>query len=203
MLLAPRRGRDVPVPPGRDRRACANELVLLDSFKIRHLVQPALHEARFADEVTVYPIEFGIAVLTDVALVYGAFFRHEKRGLGVLYGHSWEHTFGCPGPYNSFGEETIMAIYVILSCLSPQAFDDPKAFKKIARTVAAKIKSDCPKVKWKQSYAVTGRFDIVDVVESPDLTSVERAAMIIRAYGHSSTETLVATPWDAFLDSLS
>jgi len=31
---------------------------------------------------------------------------------------------------------------------------------------------------------------------------VERAAMIIRAYGHSTTETLPATPWDKFLAAL-
>jgi len=95
-----------------------------------------------------------------------------------------------------------MATYIILSKLSPDAFDDPKEFPRIARTVSAKIKSDCPKVKWRQSYAVTGRFDLIDIVESPDLASVERAAMIIRAYGRAGTETLVATPWDDFLKSL-
>ncbi len=95
-----------------------------------------------------------------------------------------------------------MATYIILSRLSPRAFNEVKEFKKMAQTVASKIKSECPKVKWKQSYVVTGRFDILDVVEAADLGSVERAAMIIRAHGHASTETLVATPWDDFLKML-
>ncbi len=95
-----------------------------------------------------------------------------------------------------------MATYIILSTLSPRAFDDPKEFAKIAKTVSSEIKRRCPNVKWKQSYAVTGRFDFVDIIEAPDLASVERAAMIIRAHGHSGTETLVATPWDDFLKSL-
>ena len=95
-----------------------------------------------------------------------------------------------------------MATYIVLSRLSPRAFENPADFKKMARTVSAEIKRSCPKVKWQQSFAVTGRFDFVDIVEAPDLASVERAAMIIRAYGHSSTETLVATPWDDFLKSL-
>lgn len=95
-----------------------------------------------------------------------------------------------------------MATYVILSRISPQAFADPAEFKEIAAAVSAKIKSDCPRVKWKDSYAVTGRFDVVDIVESDDLRQVERAAMIIRAYGRSSTETLVATPWKEFLSML-
>jgi len=95
-----------------------------------------------------------------------------------------------------------MASYIILSRLSPQAFADPKEFKTIAQTVASKIKSDCPDVSWKQSLVVTGRFDVLDLVDAPTIASVEKAAMIIRAYGHATTETLVATPWDDFIKSL-
>ena len=64
------------------------------------------------------------------------------------------------------------------------------------------IKGQCPGVVWKDSYATLGRFDVVDIVESKDIKQVERAAMIIRAYGHSTTETLVATPWREFLSNL-
>jgi uncharacterized protein with GYD domain len=95
-----------------------------------------------------------------------------------------------------------MATYVILSRLSPEAFRDPKDFKKLAATVAQKIKSECPGVTWKDSYATMGRFDVVDVVESNDVKQIEKAAMIIRAYGHSTTETLAATPWKEFVDAL-
>lgn len=95
-----------------------------------------------------------------------------------------------------------MATYVILSRISPEAFRDPKDFKKLADMVSTKIKSECPKVVWKDSYALLGRFDVVDIVESDDPKQVERAAMIIRAFGHSSTETLIATPWKEFLANL-
>ncbi len=92
-----------------------------------------------------------------------------------------------------------MATYVILSHFSPEAFADPKDFKTLATTVSAEIKSQCPHVRWKESFATTGRFDVVDIVESDDPNQVTKAAMIIRAYGHSNTETLVATPWKEFL----
>jgi uncharacterized protein with GYD domain len=82
------------------------------------------------------------------------------------------------------------------------AFDDPKQFKDIAAEVSKRIKSDCPGVAWKHSYATMGRFDVVDIVEATDPAEVERAAMIIRAYGHATTETLAATPWHQFIDSL-
>lgn len=95
-----------------------------------------------------------------------------------------------------------MATYIILSQISPEAFRDPSDFKRLASEVSSKIKSECPGVVWKDSYVTTGRFDVVDIVESDDLKQVEKAAMIIRAYGHSRTETLVATPWKEFLEML-
>jgi len=95
-----------------------------------------------------------------------------------------------------------MATYIILSRISPEAFSDPFEFKKIAEIVASKIKNECPRVVWKESYATTGRFDVVDIVESDDPKQIAKAAMIIRAYGHSTTETLAGTPWEEFLELL-
>ena len=95
-----------------------------------------------------------------------------------------------------------MATYIILSRFSPEAFREPGEFKKIAEAVSAKIKNECSGVRWKDSYATLGRFDVVDVVEANDPKQIEKAAMIIRAYGHSTTETLVATPWKEFLAAL-
>jgi uncharacterized protein with GYD domain len=95
-----------------------------------------------------------------------------------------------------------MATYVILSQISAQAFSNPKDFRKLAAAVSDRIKSECPKVTWKESLATMGRFDVVDIVESDDRSQVERAAMIIRGYGHATTETLTATPWKQFLEML-
>src|SRR5438552_17257885 len=92
-----------------------------------------------------------------------------------------------------------MATYVILSRISPQAFDDPKDFKALAKDVSEKIKRECPGVTWKESFATLGRFDVVDIVDASDPKEIEKAAMLIRAYGHASTETLIATPWKEFL----
>ncbi len=95
-----------------------------------------------------------------------------------------------------------MTSYIILSRISPDAFSDPFEFKKIANNVSLKIKSECPGVVWKESFATQGRFDFVDIVESDDPKQVAKAAMIIRSYGHSITETLMATSWRDFLDML-
>jgi len=95
-----------------------------------------------------------------------------------------------------------MATYVILSKLAAQAVPDPGELRRVAETVSGKIKAQCPGVRWKESYALMGRFDVVDVVEADDAADVERAAMIIRSYGHATTETMHATPWKDFLGSL-
>ncbi len=95
-----------------------------------------------------------------------------------------------------------MDTYIILSRISPEAFSDPYEFKKIAERVAKKIKSECPDVEWKQSYSTMGRFDVIDIVESEDPEQIVKAAMIIRAYGHSTTETLRAFQWQEFLDMM-
>ena len=95
-----------------------------------------------------------------------------------------------------------MATSVILSQISPEAFRDPMHFKKLAAKVSDKIKSECPGVEWKDSYATLGRFDVVDIVDSDNAKQIEKAVMIIRAYGHSTTETLAATPWKEFLANL-
>jgi uncharacterized protein with GYD domain len=95
-----------------------------------------------------------------------------------------------------------MATYIILSRFSPEAFEDPKDFLKLAEKVSSKIKKDCPGIRWKDSYATLGRFDVLDIVEAEDPKQIEKAAMIIRGFGHSTTETLVGTPWKDFLAGL-
>lgn len=95
-----------------------------------------------------------------------------------------------------------MATYIILSRVSPTAFGDPKDFGLLAKNVSEHIKKECPGVTWKDSYATLGRFDVIDIVEADDPHQVAKAAMIIRAYGKSETETLSATPWKDFLKKL-
>ena len=95
-----------------------------------------------------------------------------------------------------------MSTYLIFSRLAPDAFKDPGELKQLAATVAQKIKAECPGVTWKDSYLTLGRFDVVDVVESDDLKQLELAALIIRGYGHATTETLQATRWEEFIAAL-
>lgn len=64
------------------------------------------------------------------------------------------------------------------------------------------IKSACPGVRWKDSFATLGRCDVVDVIELDDPKQVEKAAMLIRAYGHSTTDEGITMDEEAFNLSL-
>ena len=59
-----------------------------------------------------------------------------------------------------------MQTYIILSRLSPDALKDPKIYREMADKVSNRIKQECPDVHWQKSFAVLGRFDVVDIVES-------------------------------------
>ena len=95
-----------------------------------------------------------------------------------------------------------MATYIILSRFSSEAIEDPKNVKKFADLVAAKIRQQCPDVTWKGSFATLGRFDVVDFVEADDPKQIEKAAMIIRAYGHFNDRNDGWDPWEEFLSTL-
>ena len=96
----------------------------------------------------------------------------------------------------------VMSTYIILSKISPDALRKPDDFRKMADTVKSKIREECPDVEWKDSYAVKGQFDVVDVVESADPGQVDKASMIIRSHGRSDTQTMQASPWKEFLQSI-
>jgi hypothetical protein len=48
----------------------------------------------------------------------------------------------------------------------------------------------------------TSQSDVVDIVEADHPAEAEKAAMLIRCYGHATTETMHATPWKEFIGSM-
>ncbi len=95
-----------------------------------------------------------------------------------------------------------MTTYIMLSKFAPGSFADPKEFKEMVAEVSVRIRRECPGVTWKTSYACLGRYDVIDIIETDNPKQVEKAAMIIRTSGRSTTETMLATPWEEFLAAL-
>lgn len=93
-----------------------------------------------------------------------------------------------------------MATYVMLTRLSPDALTRPGAVGDLNRQVEDRIKRECPEVRWVANYAVLGPYDYLDVFEAPDPEMATKVALLVRSFGHATTETWVATPWERFLE---
>lgn len=93
-----------------------------------------------------------------------------------------------------------MPTYVLLTRLSPEAVTTPKFVEKLEKRVAERVRKNCPEVKWIGSYSVLGPYDYLDIFEAPDGDSATKVALLVRSFGHATTETWVATPWDRFVE---
>jgi len=87
----------------------------------------------------------------------------------------------------------------MLTRLSPEALTRPGAVADLNKKVEERIRQECAGVKWLANYAVLGPCDYLDVFEAPDPDTATRVALLVRSFGHATTETWVATPWDRFL----
>ena len=93
-----------------------------------------------------------------------------------------------------------MVTYVMLTRLSPQALTRPESVAELNREVEDKIVKECSGVKWIANYAVLGPCNYLDIFEVPDADTATKVALLVRSFGHATTETWVATQWDRFLD---
>lgn len=91
-----------------------------------------------------------------------------------------------------------MATYAMLTRLVPEAVKSPADLKRLEKAVADRLQSDCPQVKWLASYAILGPYDYLDLFEAPDETIAAKVVMIVRSFGHGTTETWTALPWERF-----
>jgi uncharacterized protein with GYD domain len=91
-----------------------------------------------------------------------------------------------------------MPTYVMLTRVSGDALRDPASLEELGFRVTEKLHADCPEVKWLASYAVLGGYDYLDVFEAPDNEVATKVAVVVRSFGHASTETWPATPWERF-----
>jgi uncharacterized protein with GYD domain len=91
-----------------------------------------------------------------------------------------------------------MVTYVVLTRLTPESVKSPGDLKRLEKAVSERVRNECPDVKWIANYAVLGPYDYLDIFEAPDETAAAKVVMIIRSFGHATTETWTALPWERF-----
>jgi uncharacterized protein with GYD domain len=91
-----------------------------------------------------------------------------------------------------------MMTFVMLTRLSADAVRSPSALEDLEKAAMERIRSECPQVKWLHTLAVLGPYDYVDIFQAPDVDTAMRVGVIIRTFGHATTETMVGTDWQRF-----
>jgi uncharacterized protein with GYD domain len=93
-----------------------------------------------------------------------------------------------------------MPIYVMLTKLSPEALNRPETVTELNKQVEDRIRRECPAVKWIGNYAILGACDYLDIFDAPDVDTATKVSLLVRSFGHATTETWMATPWDRFVE---
>jgi uncharacterized protein with GYD domain len=93
-----------------------------------------------------------------------------------------------------------MPSYAMLTRLSPEALVRPGSVVELNRQVEDRIKRECSGVRWLANYAVMGPCDYLDIFEAPDVDTATKVSLLVRSFGHATTETWVVTPWERFMD---
>jgi uncharacterized protein with GYD domain len=87
----------------------------------------------------------------------------------------------------------------MLTWLSPEALSNPSAVTELNKKVEDRVRKDLPQIKWLANYAMMGPCDYLDIFEAPDMETAQKVSLLVRSFGHASTQTWVANPWDRFV----
>lgn len=93
-----------------------------------------------------------------------------------------------------------MATFIMLTRITPQSIQSPKALEELERKAMERIRTECPKVEWVHNFAVLGPCDYLDVFRAPDTETAFKVSTLIRTIGHAYTEVWPATEWVKFKD---
>ncbi|MEZ4598946.1 MAG: GYD domain-containing protein [Syntrophotaleaceae bacterium] len=91
-----------------------------------------------------------------------------------------------------------MAMFVMLTRLSPDALSSPGSLKSLERQTVDQVRSKCPKVDWVENFAVLGGCDYLDIFQAPDIETAMQVSAIVRSFGHATTEIWPVTQWSRF-----
>lgn len=93
-----------------------------------------------------------------------------------------------------------MPTFVMFTRLSPEALTSPGAVERLGNEVSLRLREKCPEVKWLSSYFVLGPYDYLDIYEAPNEETASKVALIVRSFGHATTETWALTPWKRYIE---
>lgn len=91
-----------------------------------------------------------------------------------------------------------MPTFIMMTRLTSAALKSTASLEEAEKTIMKKIRDECPKVDWMNSYAVMGPYDYLDIFKAPDIETAFKVSTIIRTFGHAKTEIWPAEDWSDF-----
>jgi uncharacterized protein with GYD domain len=93
-----------------------------------------------------------------------------------------------------------MQTYILMTKLSPEVSKQVGDREKLGRAWMQQVKEKCPEVKFKDHYALLGRYDFLDIYEAPDEETAAKVSLISMSNGALQAESWLAIPYKRFLE---
>jgi uncharacterized protein with GYD domain len=103
---------------------------------------------------------------------------------------------GVAGPERS----ATMQTYILMTKLSPDIAKKVGDREQLGRAWMQQVKEKCPEVKFKDHYALLGRYDFLDIYEAPDEETAAKVSLISMSNGALQAESWLAIPYKRFLE---
>ncbi|RMH71097.1 MAG: GYD domain-containing protein [Gemmatimonadetes bacterium] len=95
-----------------------------------------------------------------------------------------------------------MAIYMLLTKLSPESMSDLSKVEKNAHCWKSAVEKKCPKVKFLSHYFVLGPYDFVSLYEAPDEKTAAKVSMISMSLGAQKAESWTLIPYPDYIQDV-
>ncbi len=95
-----------------------------------------------------------------------------------------------------------MPTFVLMTRHGEETLKDSRGRKKMGREWLAKVKENCPDIRWIAHYAILGPYDYMDIYDAPNVETAHKVSLISRAEGALEAESWQALQYDKFLGLL-
>ncbi len=92
-----------------------------------------------------------------------------------------------------------MPTFALMTKLAPAEVKKPSLRAQRGRRWMARVRAQCPGVKWIAHYAMLGPYDFLDIYEAPDEEAAAKVSLITLAMGASAAESWTLSPSDRYV----